>query len=313
MVNQISTYNITQFTDQVEYLVQQMDSRFWDLSSQKEYRGSGAVATEQVGATTVTKVTGLVQPWQVTDTPANRRWIYSNNYSVCDLIDTFQELQIAISPEGWIAGAQVMAMNRVKDDEWLTNFYGTAQTSNTSSTGNSPSTAVPFPTTQIVNSYVGTSGTTTATGMNVPKLRAARKLFLTAEVDLKNDPAACGMDAVQLDNMLNQAQAISMDFQDKPVLQEGMITRFMGFELVHSERIQKLGTDTSGTASGSPFTQNPVWVRSGMRAGTWIAEKTDIFQADELTARPWRVASWLKIGATRLQEPKCVIINCTES
>lgn len=314
MANQVPTYFITEFTDQVEYLAQQMDSRFWDLSSQKEYMGSGAVATEQVGATYVTTVTGRGQPVQITDTPAGRRWIYPNKGVVNDFVDTFEELEIAIQPTGWIAGAQVAAMNRYKDDIWLANFFGTAQTLNTSTTGNLPATAVTFPTTQIVNSYVGTSGTSVATGMNVPKLRAARKLFLAAEVDLRNDPASVGMNNVQLDNMLNQAQAISMDFQDKPVLQEGQITRFMGFEFVHSERIPKLGTDSSGSAGNAgALTQNPVWVRSGMRSGTWISEKTDMFQRNDLTARPWQVSSWIMIGATRLQEVKCVQINNFES
>jgi hypothetical protein len=313
VANQVPTYFVTQFTDQVEYLAQQMDSRFWELSSQKDYQGSGAVATEQVGATYFTPVTGRGQPVQITDTPAGRRWIYPNKAVCNDFVDTFEELEMAIAPRGWIAGAQVAASNRYKDDVWLANFFGAAQTLNTSTTGNAPSTAVTFPTTQIVNSYVGTSGTTTATGMNVPKLRAARKLFLAAEVDLKSDPAAVGMNAVQLDNMLNQAQAISLDFQDKPVLVEGQITRFMGFEFVHSERIPKLGADSAGSAGGTTYTQNPCWVRSGMRSGTWIAMKTEMFQRDDLTARPYQVSSWLMIGATRLQEVKCVQINSTEA
>lgn len=314
MANQAPVYFVTEFTNNCEYLAQQIDSRFWDASSQRDQQGSGAVATEQVGATSMQTVTGRIQPVNFTDTPAGRRWIYPNKGVVNDAVDTFEELEMAISLKGWLPGAQVAAMNRYKDDIWLANYFGIAQTLNTSTTGNAPSTAVVFPTTQIVDSYVGTGGTATGTGMNVPKLRAARRLLLAAEVDLRNDPAYAGMNAVQLDNMLNQAQAISMDFQDKPVLQEGQITRFMGFEFIHSERLPKAGTDTAGSvATSGTLTQNPVWVKSGMRAGTWIAPKTNIVQRYDLNAQPWQVSSWLMIGATRLQEVKCVAINDLES
>ena len=313
MANALPQWFVTKFTDQVEYLVQQMDSRFWDASSVKEYMGSGAVATEQVGATVVTPVTGRGQPAIITDTPLTRRWIYPNKAAVNDFVDTFEELEVAVSPRGWIAQDQIFAANRYKDGIWLSNFFGTAQTANVSTTGNAPQTAVAFPTTQIVNSYVGTSGTTTATGMNVPKMRAARKLFMQAEVDLRNDQAYAGLNAIQIDNMLNQAQAISMDFQDKPVLQDGQITRFMGFEFIHSELLPILGVDSAGSASGGPFRQCPFWVKSGMRAGNWLVEKTEIFQRNDLTARPWQIGSWLMVGATRLQEPKCVQINVIET
>ena len=46
-----------------------------------------------------------------------------------------------------------------------------------------------------------------------------------------------GMSGQQMDNMLNQAQAISLDFNDRPVLVDGKIMGFMGFNFIHSERL----------------------------------------------------------------------------
>ena len=304
MINSIPTWFITKFTTDVEYLTQQMPARFWERSTIRTYEGSGATATEQVGPTEMTQVTGVAQPATQTDTPLDRRWIYPSKWWIGDLVDTFEKLEIAISPDGYIATDFTYAMNRRKDRVWLANFFGSAFTGNTSTTGNAPTNTITFPAGNIVAVGVGTAGGSTPTGLNVPKLRAARKAFRSREVQLEYDPAYCGMSAIQEDDMLNQAQAISMDFQDKPVLEEGQITRFMGFEFVHSEL---LPTTTD------PYRMLPVWVKSGMRSGVWKDNNTQIYQRDDLIGRPFQVASMLMIGATRLQETKVEQINCSES
>lgn len=304
MINSIPTWFITKFTDQVEFLVQQMPARFWERSTIRTYEGSGATATEQVGPTEMTQVTGVAQPATQTDTPLDRRWIYPTKWWIGDLVDTYEKLEIAISPDGYIAQDFTYAMNRRKDRVWLSNFFGSAFTGNTSTTGNAPTNTITFPAGQIVAVGVGTAGGSTATGLNVPKLRAARKQFRAKEVQLEYDPAYCGMSAIQEDDMLNQAQAISMDFQDKPVLEEGQITRFMGFEFVHSELLP---------TTADPYRMLPVWTKSGMRSGVWKDNNTQIYQRDDLIGRPFQVASMLMIGATRLQEFKCQQINCSES
>ena len=312
MANQIPTYFITKYTNEVEFLVQQMPARLWMASEIRSEQGSGAVAVEQVGATYASQVTGRAQPITITDTPADRRWVYPFKFFVADLLDTYEKLEMQIDPQGQIARAQVMAMNRSKDDIWINNFFGTAQTGNTSTTSNAPTNAVVFPAAQQINVNTGSSGYVgsgvggsggTATGMNVPKLRAARQLLLKNEVDLDNETPYVGMSAQQLDNMLNQAQAISLDFGDKPVLQEGKIVRFMGFDFIHSERF---------LVNGSSQRRNPCWVKSGMRAAVWKDVSTDIRQRGDLTAFPYQISAEMMIGATRLQEPKCIEIPCTE-
>ncbi len=304
MANQVPTYFVTDFTNQVEFLVQQMPARFWSASTIRTYMGSGATATEQFGATSMALVSGRVQPKPITDTPADRRWIYPQKYWVSDIVDTYEELEMAISPDGWIAQDFVFAANRTKDDVWIANYFGNALTGNTSTTGNSPSTTVAFPSGNFQLSTVGSAGGATPTGMNVPKLRGARKQMLQAEVDLTYDTAYAGMSAIQLDDMLNQAQAISLDFQDKPVLEEGQITRFMGFEFIHSERLP---------VDGSGYRKCPIWVKSGVRSGTWQDTKTRIVPRYDLIGDPFEVGTMLMIGATRLQEPKCQAALCAES
>lgn len=304
MANQVPVYFVTDFTDQYEFLTQQMPARLWGASSIRGYKGSGAVATEQFGVTAMTQVTGRVQPKPITDTPADRRWIYPQKFWLSDIVDTYEELEMLIAPDGPIAQDFVFAANRQKDDVWIANYFGTAYTGNTSTTGNAPSTTVTFPSGNFQLATVGSAGGATATGMNVPKLRGARKQMLQNEVDLEYDEAYAAMSAIQLDDMLNQAQAISLDFQDKPVLQDGQITRFMGFEFKHSERLP---------VDGSSYRKCPIWVKSGMRSGIWQDTKTRIVPRYDLIGDPFEVGTMLMVGATRLQEPKCQAALCAES
>jgi hypothetical protein len=304
VANNVPVYFVTDFTNQVEFLVQQMPARLWASSTIRTYMGSGATATEQFGATTMSLVTGRVQPKPITDTPADRRWIYPQKYWVSDIVDTYEELEMAISPDGWIAQDFVFAANRQKDDVWIANYFGNALTGNTSTTGNAPSTTVAFPSGNFQAVTVGSAGGATPTGMNVPKLRGARKQMLQAEVDLEYDSAYAAMSAIQLDDMLNQAQAISLDFQDKPVLEDGQITRFMGFEFKHSERLP---------VDANSYRKCPIWVKSGMRSGVWQDEKTRIVPRYDLIGDPFEVGTMLMVGATRLQEPKCQAALCAES
>ena len=178
---------------------------------------------------------------------------------------------------------------------------------------NAPATAVPFPAGQIISVNCGSSGFTgspvtgtggSATGMNVPKLRGAKQVLLAAEVDLDFETANVAMNAQQIDNMLNQAQAISLDFNETPVLVDGRITRFMGFDFKHSERLPLLSATVR---------KNPVWVKSGMHGGVWQDITTDIRQSTTLVGYPWQVSVQMMIGATRLQEVKCVQINSSEA
>ena len=314
MSNSALTAAVTKFTDSVEFLAQQMPSRLWDASEIRgEAPGVGAVAVEQFGLVSMTQVNQRLQQIAFTDTPQNRRWVYPTPFAIYDAVDTFEKLEIAIEPDGWIARTQMFAAHRAKDDVLIAAFFGTAQTATTVANGGIvPATAVPFPSSQQVNVNTGSSGYTgtgiggsggTATGMNVPKLRAARQVMLAAEVDLDFEMPYVAMSAQQLDNMLNQAQAISLDFQETPVLQEGRITRFMGMNFLHSERLP---------LNASSQRRNPVWVKSGLRGAVWQDITTDIRQNPTLVGYPWQVSLTMMIGSTRLQEVKCVEIPCTE-
>src|SRR6185312_870875 len=98
-----------------------------------------------------------------------------------------------------------------------------------------------------------------------------------------------------MDNLLAEAQVISTDFNDKPVLVEGKVTRFLGVNFIHSER---LGTGTNDQAGTS--TPCFVWQKEGMHLGIWNDISTNISQRHDLQSEPWQAYVYMTAGATRL-------------
>ena len=250
------------------------------------------------------RVTQRLQSVTFTDTPQTRRWVYPTPFFVADAVDSFEKLEMAIDPDGWISRAQTYAAQRQKDDTFIAAFFGTAQTATTSgqlAAQRPGDREFPFPAAQIVSVNCGSSGFTgspvtgtggSATGMNVPKLRGAKFVMLSQEVDLDFEMPNVAMSAQQLDNMLNQAQAISLDFNETPVLVDGTITKFMGFRFLHSERL-------------------PIHVHHAQEPGVGQVEHARCDLAQEIcpptsasatiwSEYPWQVSIEMMIGATRL-------------
>jgi hypothetical protein len=141
-------------------------------------------------------------------------------------------------------------------------------------------------------------------GLTIAKLREAKRLLLAAEVDIDNDPLYCVLTAKQHDNMLGEAQAISLDYNDRPVLVQGKIASFMGFNFLQCERLP---------TNGSGYRRVPAYAKSGMHLGLWNDIKTDVSQRKGKAGLPWQVYVYGTFGATRLEEAKIVEIPCSES
>jgi hypothetical protein len=147
-------------------------------------------------------------------------------------------------------------------------------------------------------------GAASATGLNVKKLREAKKILMSYDIDLNSEQIYCAITAKQHDDLLAEAQIVSTDFNDKPVLVEGKVMRFLGINFIHTEL---LATD------GSSYRRLPVWVKSGMHLGQWGSLYTDVSQRKDLESHPWQAYMKMTIGATRKDEKKVVEIKCSEA
>lgn len=290
MSNEITTANVQQYATNVELLLQQRGSRFRMAVNESAATGKAAVPVDQVGAVTAQKRTTRHGDTPLIETPHARPWCFPVDYEWADLIDNQDKLRTLIDPQSPYAQNAANAIRRAQDDEIITAFLAITKTGEDGTVDES------FDTTnqQIAHGSVG---------MTVAKLREAKKKFLAAEVDIDNDPLFCALSAEQHDDLLGETQAISLDYNSRPVLVDGKITSFMGFNFIHSERL---------TVSTGATTRDCVaWAKSGMEICIWQDLLTRISERDDKSYST-QVYAATTVGAVRKEAGKVVNILCSE-
>jgi hypothetical protein len=299
MSNFVNAAFVQQYSTNIAMLLQQQGSRLRQCVTENPFHGKAASMVEQFGSVTPVKNQGRHSDTPLISTPQDKRWIYPVDYDWADMIDSQDRLRMLIDPAGPYTMAGVYAMGRAMDDEIINGIFGTNQT------GENGTTAVTFPGSQIVAATVGSTGNT---GLNVAKLRAAKKLLMAAEIDLDTEQLFCGITAQQHDNLLNEVQAISLDYTDRPVLVEGRIRSFMGFNFVHTERIPG-GASYAGSINTGGLYYVPVWAKSGVALGMWNDVSASVDKRPD-KRNSWQVYVTGTFGGSRIEEKRVVQINC---
>lgn len=290
---EVNTAFVQEYKGTVAHLLQQRGSKLRMAVMEDSYKGKAGKAVEQLGAVEAEDVTTRHGDTPLISTPHDARWVFPTDSIWADLIDDEDKLRMIVDLESPYAVNGAMAMGRKIDTRIIDAFFGDAKT------GEDGTTTTSFPAAQQVSASEGAAA---ATGLNIAKLRAAKKLLLAAEVDIDTDPLWGAITAEQHDDLLNETQAISLDFNTRPVLVDGKITSFMGFNFIHTE---KLGVN------GSSQRRCPFWARSGMHLGVWNDIETDVGpRRDKRNAMQVMVKG--TFGATRLEEKKIVEVPCAE-
>lgn len=313
----VNTAFVQQYSTNVSMLLQQQGSRLRGAVQNFTFQGKAASMAEQFGQVNPVRNQSRHSDTPLISTPQDKRWIYPNDYDWADLIDNQDKLRMLIDPSGPYALAGAWAMGRAIDDEIIS---GVLSSNNTGENGTS-ATGTLYAYNSNSQSVAATVGAGAATGLNIAKLRAAKKILLQADVDIDNDQLFMAITAQQHDNLLNEAQAISLDYNSRPVLVDGRITSFMGFNFIHTERIpggagfnSSINTGiTSSDADGSYVANTrwmvPFWAKSGMGLGMWNDIQTSVDRrADKRNS--WQVYVTGTFGGARLEEKRCGIINC---
>jgi Phage capsid protein len=313
----VSTAFVQQYSTNVQMLLQQQGSRLRNTVQNFKFQGKAASMAEQFGQVSPVRNQSRHSDTPLISTPQDKRWVYPNDYDWADLIDSQDKLRMLIDPTSSYAMAGAWAMGRAMDDEIISGFLN----SNNAGENGTSATGTLYAYNSNSQSVAATVGASAATGLNIAKLRAAKRKLLEAEVDVDNDQLFIAITARQHDDLLNEAQAISLDYNTKPVLVDGRITQFMGFNFVHSERIPgganfntainpAIATgSTDGTFTAGSRYLVPCWAKSGMAMGVWNDIQTSIDRrADKRNS--YQVYVTGTFGAARMEEKKCVIINC---
>lgn len=294
MASNIPLFYVQQYSSNIQLKLQQHGSRLRSCVMSGTHVGSQASPVDQFGAVVANKVTGRYNPMGRVDAPTDRRWVFPQDYDLPQLLDSFDKLRLLTDPMSSYVTNATHAMGRAMDQEILSGIF------DTNYTGNNGSTSTAFGTANVVGVNQGAAS---ATNLTVAKLRQGKRLLMANNLDLDTEELYCAINAANHDSLLAEAQVISGDFNDKLVLVEGRVRRFLGINFIHTELLSSATDDQSGTS-----TQVPLWAKSGVYMGMWNEMQTDISQRKDLQGLPYQAYVMGTFGATRLEENKVIKI-----
>lgn len=290
---EVTTAFVNQFGSNVDMLVQQKGSRLsravrleTDLTGEKAFY-------DQLGATEAVEVADRHGDSPLVSTPHSRRMVTPVDVEWGDLIDDFDKLKMLIDPESAYVMNASWAVGRKIDDIIIRNIFADAKTGKTGSTDTS------FPAgNQVAADFDGDG---TAEGLTIAKLREARKLLRANEVP-DDEPMYIGVSAQAIDNLLGTTEVTSSDFNTVKALTQGDINTFMGFEFIHTERLE---TDGSGNR------RLPVWSRNGLLLAVAMQPRVRVQERPDKRFSMY-VYYATSVGSTRMEEDRVIEIKAAE-
>lgn len=289
----------TQFTTALELLLQQKGSLLRGTTREGFHVGKMASPVNQVGSVSLRAPAGRFAPMPRVDAAYVRRWVFPQEGELPQLVDSFDELQTIVDPKSALVQSAAYAVGRAWDDCIIAAATGTAQLGQDAA----GLTAETFNTSnfQIAVNFGGSGNT----GLTVAKIIEMKRIFRHYHNDLDSDPITIVIGSQQESDLLNQVEVVSTEFNDRPVLVDGKVTRFLGCKIVVMERLPQT---TVGSVRGVL-----AYVKSGMYLGIWQDMMNRISIREDLSGQPWQVYTRAMFGATRTQPGKVIQILCADT
>lgn len=296
----------TQFSTLLRLKLQQKESKLRGRTLEGNHTGSKQASPIQfIGAMQMKTPAGRFAPKNFTSQDYTRRWIVPIDKELDVPIDNFDLLKTPIDPKSQILSATAAAANRAIDDEIIRAAFATSTIG--TDAGSLTTEAWDATNFQVASNFGSGS---TSTGLNVSKLNEARRI-LEHNHAFDDDPmATLVIGSQQHADLRNAAQVVSSDFNSHGgILVDGIVTKFMGFDIVVSERLATV-TDKNSNANCRSCI---CFSRAGLYLGIWQDIKTEVFRLPTLSSNPWDVNTMLSIGATRTQLGQVVQICAADT
>lgn len=287
-----------QYSSNIELLLQQIGSRLRGrVREQGGFVGKMASPVTQYGSVTMKAPKGRNAPLDHVQPTSVRPWMFPQAGEMADLIDSFDQLQTIVDPKSAYTQANAAACARFWDDGIIAAAFATRQL------GTDIGSLTPETFNNTNFQVASTFGSSAASGLTVAKIIEARRILEHYHNDLTMDRPTLVIGSQQKSDLLNQVQVVSTEFSDRPVLVNGEVTQFLGFDIVTSERLS--------TASN---VRNIIcFVKSGLMLGMWKDMENYIDQRIDLSGRPWQLTTTTMYGALRMQPGKVVSILCSDT
>jgi len=289
----------TQFSTNVELLLQQTGSKLRGTVRSGMHVGKQASPINQIAAIQAKAPAGRFAPKDRTPNSFTRRWVFPTDFELDQYIDTFDELKTIVDPKSDYVQNAAYAIGRAYDDAVIAAATGTAQIG----TDSGSLSGETFDTTkfQVLDTFGAGSN---SVGLTVDKLIETKRILRHYHNDLDNDQLTLVIGSQQEADLLNQVEVVSTEFNDRPVLVDGKITRFLGYNVIVIERL------STQTASGSGQTVRNclAYVKSGMYLGIWQDMVNRASIRNDLSSEPWDLYTKASFGSSRLQPGKVIEI-----
>lgn len=295
VLTQIPEHFTTQFDSNWKHLVQQKNSKLKEYVTVDSIEGKEK-SYNQIDATSMTQITDRSGDTRISDQVMAKRWIRPQQYDAAKLIDEWDEqlLGEVVLPTSPIIQSHAAAYGRTCDTIIIGALGGAAFTGPTGTV----STALPGSQKVAVN-YVE-SGAAANSGLTIAKLRAAKFLFDSNDVD-EEDERFMVVSAKQLQDLLRTTEVTSADFNTVRALVDGTLNTFMGFKFRRTQLLPKTSTVRSCFAYA--------------KSGVILAErglKTHMDVRADLS-HSLQIRSVASLAAVRMEEKKVVEIACDEA
>lgn len=294
VLTNIPNHFTTQFDSNWKHLVQQKNSKLKEYVTLDSIEGKEK-SYNQLDATSMTQITDRSRDTRITDQAMAKRWIRPLNYDCAKLVDEFDEqfLGEVVLPTSPIIQSHAAAYARTCDKIIIDALGGTAFT------GTTGTTATVLPAGQKIAANYVESGAVANSGLTIAKLRAAKFLFDSNEVD-EEEERILVVSAKQLQDLLRDDKITSADFNSVRALVDGTLNTFMGFKFRRSQQLP-LAVDIRSCFA---------YVKSGVI----LAErglKTMMDVRPDLS-HSLQIRSVASLAAVRMEEKKVVEIACDE-
>ena len=294
VLTNIPNHFTTQFDSNWKHLVQQKNSKLKEYVTLDSIEGKEK-SYNQLDATSMTQITDRSGDTRITNQAMAKRWIRPQQYDCAKLVDEFDEqfLGEVVLPTSPIIQSHGAAYARTCDKIIIDALGGTAYT------GTTGTTATTLPAGQKIAANYVESGAVANSGLTIAKLRAAKFLFDSNEVD-EEEERIMVVSAKQLQDLLRDDKITSADFNSVRALVDGTLNTFMGFKFRRSQQLP-LATDIRSCFA---------YVKSGVI----LAErglKTMMDVRPDLS-HSLQIRSVASLAAVRMEEKKVVEIACDE-
>jgi len=295
----------TKYRDNVEFLLEQNDSKLLKCVTEVDASGELFKLTDHVGDVNPYRKTGRNDPTEYLEVSHDGRWVAQPDPIVAAmLVDSQDKLASGIDLQGTYTQTAARAIARGTDDIIIGGIYGTVQT------GRNGTVLTTFDSGNVVPVDEGGAGNVNLT---VTKLRAAWEILAANHVDLDMEEFWMAITASQAAALMAEVQAVSKDYAARgDEIRDGRLHKLFGFNFVHIELGNPRFENADLTVDGSGYRKVPFWAKSGMVAAFWERMFTDVTR---LPTRHYSAQTYARraVTAARLQEGKVGYILCNEA